>query len=352
MCGEEVGLALAFLPVLTLPMERLWEDAMKLPRRRFLQLAAGGLTLPAVSPMARAQAYPSKPLRWIIGFPAGGGADTVARIMEPWLSKRLGQPVIIENRPGASTNIAVQAVVNSPPDGYTLLWHGLSSVVNASLFVSLPFDIQRDIAPVSGVVSYPMIMVAHPSVPAQTVAELIAYAKANPGKVTMASFGTGSASHLAGELFKFMAGIDMVHIPYRGGAPMTTDLIGGQVNVDFDVMVTALPQVRSGKLRALGVLGGKRFDLLPNVATVAETLPGYEASTWAGIGVARGTPPEIIDRLNREVKEGLAQADIIARLAEVGTVPLVLGPGEFRAYIAAEFEKWDKVVKVAGIKPD
>jgi len=325
---------------------------MKLPRRQFLQLAAGGLTLPAISRMAQAQAYPSKPLRWIIGFPAGGGADTVARIMEPWLSKHLEQPVIIENRPGASTNIAVQTVVNSPPDGYTWLWHGLSSVVNASLFVNLPFDIQRDIAPVAGVVSYPMIMVAHPSVSAHTVPELIAYAKANPDKVTMASFGTGSASHLAGELFKFMAGIDMVHIPYRGGAPMTTDLIGGQVNVGFDVMVTALPQVRSGKLRALGVLGRKRFDLLPDVPTVAETLPGYEASTWAGIGVPRGTPPEIIERLNREVKEGLAQADIKARLADVGTVPLVLSPEEFRAYIAAEFEKWDKVVKVAGIKPD
>jgi tripartite-type tricarboxylate transporter receptor subunit TctC len=325
---------------------------MKLPRRRFLQLAAGGLTPPAISRTAQAQAYPSKPLRWIIGFPAGGGADTVARIMEPWLSKRLEQRVIIENRPGASTNIAVQTVVNSPPDGYTLLWHGLSSVVNASLFVNLPFDIQRDIAPVAGVVSYPMIMVAHPSVPAQTVPELIAHAKANPGKVTMASFGTGSASHLAGELFKFMAGVDMVHIPYRGGAPMTTDLIGGQVNVGFDVMVTALPQVRNGKLRALGVLGRKRFGLLPDVATVAEILPGYEASTWAGIGVPRGTPPEIIERLSREVKEGLAQADIKARLADVGTVPMVLSPGEFRAYIAAEFEKWDKVVKIAGIKPE
>ena len=325
---------------------------MKLPRRRFLRLAAGGLTLPAILRMARAQVYPSKPLRWIIGFPAGGGADTVARIMEPWLTKRLGQPVIIENRPGASTNIAVQAVVNSPPDGYTLLWHGLSSVVNASLFVNLPFDIQRDIEPVAGVVNYPMIMVAHPSVPAKNASELIAHAKANTGKVTMASFGTGSASHLAGELFKFMAGINMVHVPYRGSAPMTNDLIGGQVNVGFDVMVTALPQVRSGRLRALGVLGRKRFDLLPDVATVAETLPGYEANTWAGIGVPRGTPPEIIERLNRVVNEGLAQPEIKARLADVGTVPMVLSPAEFRAYIAAEFEKWDKVVKVAGIKPD
>jgi tripartite-type tricarboxylate transporter receptor subunit TctC len=324
---------------------------MKLPRRQFLQLAAGAAALPAVSGTASAQAYPAKPIRWIIGFPAGGGADTVARIMEPWLSRRLGQPVIIENRPGASTNIAVQAVVSAPPDGYTLLWHGLSSVVNASLFTSLPFDIQRDIDPAAGIVSYPMIMVAHPSVPAKSVAELIAHAKANPGKVTMASFGTGSASHLAGELFEFMAGIDMVHIPYRGGAPMTTDLVGGQVQVGFDVMVTALPQVKSGKLRALGVLGAKRFELLPDVQAVAETVAGYEASTWAGIGAPRGTPPEIIERLGREVNAGLAQPDIRARLADVGTVPMVLSAAEFRAYIAAEAAKWDKVVKVAGIKP-
>jgi len=324
---------------------------MKLPRRQFLHLAVVAAALPAVSCAASAEAYPTKPIRWIIGFPAGGGADTVARIMEPWLSRRLGQPVIIENRPGASTNIAVQAVVNSPPDGYTLLWHGLSSVVNASLFTNLPFDIQRDIDPTAGVVSYPMIMVAHPSVPAKSVAELIAHAKANPGKVTMASFGTGSASHLAGELFKFMAGIDMVHIPYRGGAPMTTDLIGGQVQVGFDVMVTALPQVRSGKLRALGVLGAKRFDLLPDVQTVAETVAGYEASTWAGVGVPRGTPPEIIERLNREVNAGLAQPDIRARFADVGTVPMVLSAAEFKAYIAAEAAKWDKVIKIAGIKP-
>jgi tripartite-type tricarboxylate transporter receptor subunit TctC len=324
---------------------------MKLPRRQFLHLAVVAAALPAVSCAASAEAYPTKPIRWIIGFPAGGGADTVARIMEPWLSRRLGQPVIIENRPGASTNIAVQAVVNSPPDGYTLLWHGLSSVVNASLFTKLPFDIQRDIDPTAGVVSYPMIIVAHPSVPAKSVAELIAHAKANPGKVTMASFGTGSASHLAGELFKFMAGIDMVHIPYRGGAPMTTDLIGGQVQVGFDVMVTALPQVRSGKLRALGVLGTKRFDLLPDVQTVAETVPEYEASTWAGVGVPRGTPPEIIERLNREVNAGLAQPDIRARFADVGTVPMVLSAAEFKAYIAAEAAKWDKVIKIAGIKP-
>lgn len=325
---------------------------MTLPRRRFLRLAAGGLVLPAISQSAQAQAYPSKPLRWIIGFPPGGSGDTVARIMQPWLSKRLGQTVIVENRPGASNNIAVQVVVNSAADGYTLLYHTLSSVVHASLFGNSPFDVQRDIAPVAGVASFPMILVAHPSVPAKNVAELIAYAKANPGRVTMASFGIGSASHLAGELFKFMAGIDMTHVPYRGSAPMVADLIAGQVNVAFDMMVTALPQVRSGKLRALGVLGDKRFELLPNVATVAETLPGYEASAWAGIGVPRGTPLEIIERLNRETNEGLAQPDIKAQLADVGAVPMALSPGEFRTYIAAEFKKWDKVVKVAGIKPD
>jgi len=325
---------------------------MPLARRRFLQLAISGLALPAVPRAAHAQAYPSKPLRWVIGFPPGGGADTVARVVEPWLTRRLGQPVIIENRPGASTNIAVQAVVNAAPDGYTLLWHGLSSVVNASLFNNLPFDIQRDIAPVAGVVDYPMIMVANPAVPANNVAELIALAKANPGKVTMASFGTGTASHLAGELFKHMAGINMVHVPYRGGAPMTNDLIGGQVNVGFDVMVTALPQVRAGKLKALGVLGRKRFEPLPDVAAVAETLPGYEASTWGGMGVPRGTPPEIIARLNREVNAVLKEPELKARFADVGTLPMVLSADEFRAYIAAEFEKWDKVVKVAGIKPD
>ena len=222
-------------------------------------MVAAAATLPAVSRMA-AQTYPARPVRWIIGFPPGGGADTVARIMGPWLSERLGQQVIIENRPGASSNIAVQAVINSPPDGYTLLFLGASAVVNTILFENLPFNLHRDIAPVSGLIDYPMVMVAHPSVPAKTIAEIIAHAKANPGKVTMASFGTGSASHLAGELFKMMAGIDMVHVPYRGGAPMITDLVGGQVQVGFDVMVTSLPHIRTGALRALGVAGSKRFS--------------------------------------------------------------------------------------------
>jgi len=325
---------------------------MKPPRRDFLRLTAAAAALAAGPGIAGAQSYPERPLRWIVGFPPGGGADTVARIIGPWLAERLGQQVIIENRPGASTNIAAQAVVNSPPDGYTLLFYGASTLVNTSIFHNLPFNVQRDIAPVSGLVAFPMLLVAHPSVPAKTVAELIAYAKANPGKVTMASFGTGSASHLAGELFKMMAGIDMVHVPFRGGAPMVTNLIGGQVQVGFDVMVTSLPQVRTGALRALGVADKNRFDMLPDVPSIAETLPGYEARTWAGIGVPSGTPPGIISRLDRDTRAGLADPAIRARLAEVGTIPMILTPAEFGAYIAAESEKWAKVVKFAGIKPE
>jgi tripartite-type tricarboxylate transporter receptor subunit TctC len=325
---------------------------MKLPRRKFLHLAAGAAALPAFSRIARAQAYPSRPVRWIVGFPPGGGADTVTRIVGQPLSERLGQQVIIENRPGASTNIAAQAVINSPPDGYTLLYYGASTLINASMFPNLPFDVRRDIAPVSGLAAFPMMLVVNPSVPAKTVAELIAHAKANPGKVTMASFGTGSASHLAGELFKMMAGINMVHVPYRGGAPMVTDLIAGQVQVAFDVMVTSLPHVRTGGLRALGVAGNNRFDMLPDVPTVAETVPGYEARTWAGVGVPKGTPAEIIARLNHEINAGLANPTIKSRLAEIGTIPMIFTSAEFGAYVAAESEKWAKVVKFAGIKPE
>jgi tripartite-type tricarboxylate transporter receptor subunit TctC len=243
-------------------------------------------------------------------------------------------------------------VINSPPDGYTLLFYGASTLINTSMFPNLPFDVRRDIAPVSGLAAYPMVLVAHPSVPAKTVAELIVHAKANPGKVTMASFGTGSASHLAGELFKLMAGVDMVHVPYRGGAAMMIDLVGGQVQIGFDVMVTSLPHIRTGALRALGVAGTKRFDMLPDVPTIAETLPGYEARTWAGVGVPRGTPPEIIARLNRDINAGLVTPTIRSRLAEIGTIPMILTAAEFGAYVAAETEKWAKVVKSAGIKPE
>jgi tripartite-type tricarboxylate transporter receptor subunit TctC len=325
---------------------------MKLPRRNFLHLAAGAAALPLLSRIARAQAYPTRPVRLIVGWPPGGGADTVSRIVGQWLSERLGQQVIIENRPGASTNISAQAVINSPPDGYTLLFYSASTLINTIMFPNLPFDVRRDIAPVSGLVAYPMVLVAHPSVPAKTVAELIAHAKANPGKVTMASFGTGSASHLAGELFNMMAGINLVHVPYRGGAPMVTDLIAGQVQVGFDVMVTSLPQIRTGALRALGVAGNNRFDMLPDVPTIAETLPGYEARTWAGVGAPKGTPPEIIARLNRDINAGLANPTIRARLAELGTIPMIFTSAEFGAYVAAESEKWAKVIQFAGIKPE
>jgi tripartite-type tricarboxylate transporter receptor subunit TctC len=324
---------------------------MKLPRRTFLHLA-GAAALSLVPRVATAQAYPMRPVRWIVGFPPGGGADTVTRILGQWLSERLGQQVIIENRPGASTNISAQAVINSPPDGYTLLFYSASTLINSSMFSNLPFDVRRDIAPVSGLVVYPMVLVAHPSVPAKTVAELIAHAKTSPGKVTMASFGTGSASHLAGELFKMMAGINLVHVPYRGSAPMMTDLIAGQVQVGFDVMVTSLPHVRTGALRALGVAGKNRFNMLPDVPTIAETVPGYEARTWAGVGVPKGTPLEIIARLNHEINEGLANPTIKSRLAELGTIPMIFTSAEFGAYVAVESEKWAKVIQFAGIKPE
>jgi tripartite-type tricarboxylate transporter receptor subunit TctC len=324
---------------------------MKFPRRNFLHLAAGA-TLSVAPRIARAQSYPTRPVRWIVGYPPGGGADTVTRILGQWLSERLGQQVIIENRPGASTNVSAQTVINSPPDGYTLLFYSASTLINSSMFSNLPFDVRRDIAPVSGLVVYPMVLVAHPSVPAKTVAELIAHAKANPGKVIMASFGTGSASHLAGELFKMMAGINLVHVPYRGSAPMVTDLVAGQVQVGFDVMVTSLPQVRTGALRALGVAGSNRFDMLPDVQTIAETVPGYQARTWAGVGVPKGTPAEIIARLNHEINAGLANPTIKSRLADLGTIPMIFTAAEFGAYVAAESEKWEKVIQFAGIKPE
>jgi tripartite-type tricarboxylate transporter receptor subunit TctC len=325
---------------------------MKLPRRRFLYLAAAAAGLPAAAPIARAQSYPSRPLRWVVGFPPAGGADTVVRIVAPWLAERLGQPVVIENKPGATTNISIQAVVGSPPDGYTLLFVAASAAVNASLFDHLPFNLVRDIAPVSGLIDFPLVMVANPSVPAKTMAEFITYAKANPGKITMASFGTGSTSHVSGELFKAMAGVDLVHVPYRGSAPMLTDLLAGQVQVGFDVMTTALPHIRAGALRPLGIAGKHRFEGLPDLPTIGETIPGYEANSWAGVGVSRDTPTEIIERLNREINAGLADPAVKARLAQVSATPLLLSPAAFGAYVASEIEKWGKVIKRAGIKPE
>ena len=325
---------------------------MHLSRRRLLHLAGAGGALAAASRRARAQAYPSRPLRWIVGFPPGGGADIVSRIMAPWLAERLGQPVVIENKPGASSNISIQAVVNTPPDGYTLLFVPASAAVNVSLFDNLPFNLLRDIAPVSGLIDFPLVMVANPSLPAQTIAELIAYAKANPGKISMGSFGTGSTSHVAGELFKMMTGTNMIHVPYRGGAPMVADLVGGQVQVAFDVLTGSLAHVRSGSLRALGMAGKHRSDALPQVPTIGETVAGYEANSWCGVGVPRGTPAEIIGRLNREINAGLANPAVRARLADVATTPIVFSPDEFGAYMASEVEKWGKVVRLAGIRPE
>jgi tripartite-type tricarboxylate transporter receptor subunit TctC len=325
---------------------------MKAHRRKALQVAALAGAFALVPQLAMAQAYPAKPLRWIVGFPPGGGADIISRIMAPWLSERLGQPVIVENKPGASTNISIQTVVNSPPDGYTLLFVAASAAVNATLFDKLPFSLVRDIAPVSGLIDFPLVMVANPSLPAKSVGELIVHAKANPGKVSIASFGTGSTSHVAGELFKMMTGVDMVHVPYRGGAPMIADLLAGQVQVGIDVMTTALPHIQSGAPRALAVGGKRRFSGLPDVPTIGETVAGYEANSWCGVGVPKGTPNDIIERLNREINAGLADPTLKARLASVATTPIFFTPAEFGAYLAAEIEKWGKVVRMAGVKPE
>jgi tripartite-type tricarboxylate transporter receptor subunit TctC len=323
---------------------------MKLHRRRFLHLAAGGVASPALSHIAQALDYPTRPLRWVIGFPPGGGSDIVARIIGRWLSERLGQQVVIENKPGASTNIAVQAVINSPPDGYTLLWVGTSNAINVTLYASLPFDFLKAIAPVAGIVVYPMVIEVNPALPAKSIAELIALARANPGKITMASYGTGTISHVAGELFKTMTGIEMVHVPYRGGAPMVNDLVGGQVQVAIDVVASSLPHIQSGAVRALGVTSTTRLDAIPDIATVGETVPGYDALVFTGVGAPHGTPDAIIALLNREINAGLADPNIKMRLAGLTVTPLVVSPAEFGAYIKSEADKWAKVIKLANIK--
>jgi tripartite-type tricarboxylate transporter receptor subunit TctC len=328
------------------------EDNMKLPRRRFLYLAASAAALPAISRIAGAQTYPNRPIRWIVGYTPGGGADAVVRIVGTWLSERLGQPVVIENKPGAGTNLSIQAAANSPPDGYTLVLFGSSTAINSRLYANLPFNPLRDIAPVAGLITWPMVLEANPSVPAKTVGELIAHAKAFPGRINMASFGTGTPSHIAGELFKMMTGINMVHVPYRGGAPMVVDLLSGQVQIAFDIMATSLPLIRSGALRALAAAGRDRFEGLPDVPTVGEAVPGFEASVWGGVAVPRGTPPEIIELLNREINAGLANPAIKAKLADLTATPLVFTPTELSAYLAADVEKWGKVVNFIGLKLD
>src|SRR5262245_38014763 len=295
-------------------------------RRRFLHLAGAAAAALALPPRARALDWPTRPIRWIIGYPAGGSADTASRIMADWLGSRLGQPVIIENKPGAATNISLQAAINSPPDGYTMVYLGTSATVNPSFFESLPFNVLRDIAPVSGVADFPFVFVVNKSIQSKNVAEFIAYAKASPGKISMASFGAGTSSHLAGELFQAMTGIKLVHVPYRGEAFALADMISGHVEVMFDTLSAALPHIRSGALRALGMAGKSRYEGLPDVPTVGETVAGYDAMAWGGIGVPRGTPPEIIDRLNQAIDAGLAEPAVRKRLLDVAAGPISYTP--------------------------
>ena len=324
---------------------------MKLSRRKFLYLAAGAAALPVSARTASAQAYPARPVRIIVGFGPGGAPDIVSRLLGQWLSERLGQQFLVEVRSGAGSNIATEAVVKSPPDGYTLLMGGLPNAINATLYDKLNFNFIRDIAPVVGVVSTVNLLLVNPSVEANTVPELIAYAKANPGKLNMASAGSGSAPHLAGELFKMMAGIDMIHVPYRGAGLALTDLIGGQVQVLVLSMLASIEHVRSGKLRALAVTSTARSGVLPDVPTVAEFLAGYEATTWWGIGVPRHTPAEIVDRLNKEINVALADASMKKRLEDEGATVLGGSSGDFERLIAEETEKWGKVIREAHIKP-
>ena len=318
------------------------------PRRRFLQLAGAGAAL-AVTRPARAETWPSQSIRFVVGFPPGGGADIVSRIMAAWLSQRLGQQVFVENKPGASTNLSLQTVANAPPDGHTIVFIAASAVVNVSLFAKQSADV-RDITPVAGLVDFPLVLLANPAFPPKTVAEVIAYAKANPGKVSIGSFGVGTTSHVAGELFKQLAGIEMVHVPYRGGAAMATDLLAGRVQVGIDVITGELPHIQAGTIRALAVAGAARHPALPDVPTIGETMPLYVANSWCGVGVPRGTPTAVIARLNREINAGLADPTVKTRLAEVATTPMPLAPEAFGAYVQSEIDKWAKVIRAANIK--
>jgi len=323
---------------------------MKLPRRTVLQFAAGAAALPAVSRVAWAQAYPSRPARIMVGFPAGTSSDITARLVGQWLSQRLGQQYIVEDRPGAGTNIAAEAVVHAPPDGYTLLWVTQTNAINATLYDTLNFNFIRDIAPVASIISVPAVMMVNPAVPAKTVPEFIAYAKANPGKINMSSPGNGSINHVAGELFKMMAGVDLVHIPYRSS--QFPDLLAGQVQVTFNPLPSSLDFIRSGRLRGLAVTSATRSAALPDLPSLAEFLPGYAATAWFGIGAPKATPAAIVEVLNKEINASLADPVFKARLIDLGGEPTPLSPSEFGNFIASETQKWAKVVKFSGAKPE
>jgi tripartite-type tricarboxylate transporter receptor subunit TctC len=325
---------------------------MKFPRRSFMHLAVGAAALPAVPGVARAQAYPSKPVRIVVGFPAGGATDIMARLMGEWLTQRLGQQFIVENKPGASGNIGTETVARAPADGYTLLQAVTPNAINAALYSHLSFDFIRDIAPVIYLARLAYVVVVNPSVPATTLPEFIAYAKANPGKINYGSAGQGTPQNIACELFKMMTGVNLVHVPYRGGAPAVADLLAGQVQVIFAPVSESIQQIKAGKLRALAVTTAKRLDVLPDVPPVADFVPGYEASGFAGIGVPKGTPAEIIDKLNKELNAGLADSKIKGRIVELGGTVTGGSPAEFGTIIAEATEKWAKVIKFAGVKAE
>jgi tripartite-type tricarboxylate transporter receptor subunit TctC len=327
---------------------------MTFPRRRFLQLAASAVVLPAISAIAAAQSWPARPVRLIIGYTPGGSADLTARLMGQWLSERLGQPFVIENRPGGGTNIATEAVVRAPPDGYTLLLAAPANAINATLYDKdkLNFNFLRDVEPVAGIIRFPNVVVVNPQLPVKSIPELIAYAKANPGKLNMASSGNGSTIHMSGELFKMLTGTDMVHVPYRGGAPALTDLISGQVQVMFDNIPTCAEHVKSGKLRGLAVTSTTRSDVLPDLPTVADFLPGYEASAWYGFAAPKNTPADVIDRLNKETNAVLVDAAAKTRFGELGAILLPGSAADFGKLLADETGKWGKVVKFSGARVD
>jgi tripartite-type tricarboxylate transporter receptor subunit TctC len=325
---------------------------MRFARRQFLQLAATSAAASALPRTAAAVEYPVRPVRWIVGFSAGGGTDTVSRIMAQWLSQRLGQSVVVENKPGASGNIAIQAALSSPPDGYTVVTLTSSAAINVTLFDNLPFNLLHDVAPVAGIIDFPLVLAVHPSVPARTVPEFIAHAKDNLGKITMASYGTGSTSHLALELFQTMTGVRMVHVPYRGDAPALADTISGHVHGTFATLTAALPHIKAGAVRLLAVAGKNRNEFVPDAPAIGETVPGYEASSWAALGAPRGTSAGIVARLNGEINAGLADPGVHERLAAAGTTPMVHSPESLGAFTASEVEKWGKVIRTAGIKPE